>query len=445
MSSGTRQFGECNGIPQQSFINRYSSTDSNLSTTTTSSIFSKDMEDYNFRLKEVENYYLSNLLEDEYIDSFTKLNLSSSETQTAKSIYSQELHQQKVSQQQNQYNYEQQTNSTLNTAYSSLPATASLDQSSYYDSMNTYNRGSVYSSIPFVNVEYQKESNKKPLNFNTFVAPTSQQSSAAGNNHYVYQSSDNGSITPPQYPVSVLSTSNINVEQNNQLLSPVSIDSEVALAQKKLQEAQEFLRFLEQQKKVQESSRNTNNINQNQNQKHQHQNQHQHPVSVPAAPRSPKHARANPQRKLEINKINKSLYKTELCESFVTTGKCRYGNKCQFAHGLSELKLKDVTDNYRTKHCSSWIKYGYCKYGNRCLFKHGDDEDIKVYLAAGTLSNGNSQNDTLKKQEQTHGTKSFASASPTTLRSSSHLRSSKRVHHNNFANVKTIKKLNESW
>ncbi|OEJ90844.1 hypothetical protein AWRI3579_g318 [Hanseniaspora osmophila] len=100
MSSGTGQYGECNGIPQQSFVNNYSSSDSNLSTTTTSSIFSRNMEDYNLKLKEVENYYLSNLLEDEYIDSFTKLSLNPSETQTSNSIYSQELHQQQQAQQQ---------------------------------------------------------------------------------------------------------------------------------------------------------------------------------------------------------------------------------------------------------------------------------------------------------------------------------------------------------
>lgn len=439
MSSGTGQYGECNGIPQQSFVNNYSSSDSNLSTTTTSSIFSRNMEDYNLKLKEVENYYLSNLLEDEYIDSFTKLSLNPSETQTSNSIYSQELHQQQQAQQQQRqghahYNHGQTADPALRSAYTSLPSEAPLFQSNYYDSMNSYNKGSVYSSIPFVNVEYQRESNKKPLNFNTFEVAPLQKNPAAMDEHYVYQNSDNGSITPPQYPVSVSSASNINVEQNNnKLLSPVSIDNEVARAQKKLQEAQDFLKFLEQQKKVQQISQNTKSTT----------NHHQNQVS--AAPRSPKHARANPQRKIEINKINKSLYKTELCESFVTTGKCRYGNKCQFAHGLSELKLKDVTNNYRTKHCSSWIKYGYCKYGNRCLFKHGNDEDIKVYLAAGTLSNGGPQTDTLKTQEHTHATKNFASASPSVSLSSSSARSSNRVHHNNFANVKTIKKLNESW
>lgn len=80
--------------------------------------------------------------------------------------------------------------------------------------------------------------------------------------------------------------------------------------------------------------------------------------------------------------LNKELYKTELCESFTTKGHCKYGNKCQFAHGLQELKIKPRATNFRTKPCINWSKLGYCPYGKRCCFKHGDDQDIKVYTQA---------------------------------------------------------------
>ena len=33
-----------------------------------------------------------------------------------------------------------------------------------------------------------------------------------------------------------------------------------------------------------------------------------------------------------------SLYKTELCRSWSESLQCRYGSKCRFAHGLSELR-----------------------------------------------------------------------------------------------------------
>ncbi|QLL31956.1 hypothetical protein HG536_0C01240 [Torulaspora globosa] len=80
--------------------------------------------------------------------------------------------------------------------------------------------------------------------------------------------------------------------------------------------------------------------------------------------------------------LNKELYKTELCESFTTKGNCKYGNRCQFAHGLGELKFKQRSTNFRTKPCVNWTKLGYCPYGKRCCFKHGDDNDIKVYMKA---------------------------------------------------------------
>ncbi|CAI4342936.1 AQG_2a_G0010380.mRNA.1.CDS.1 [Saccharomyces cerevisiae] len=80
--------------------------------------------------------------------------------------------------------------------------------------------------------------------------------------------------------------------------------------------------------------------------------------------------------------VNKTLYKTELCESFTIKGYCKYGNKCQFAHGLNELKFKKKSNNYRTKPCINWSKLGYCPYGKRCCFKHGDDKDVEIYQNA---------------------------------------------------------------
>ena len=33
-----------------------------------------------------------------------------------------------------------------------------------------------------------------------------------------------------------------------------------------------------------------------------------------------------------------NLYKTQLCRNFMSTGKCKYGRVCQFAHGRKELE-----------------------------------------------------------------------------------------------------------
>ncbi|EDO14687.1 hypothetical protein Kpol_344p7 [Vanderwaltozyma polyspora DSM 70294] len=83
--------------------------------------------------------------------------------------------------------------------------------------------------------------------------------------------------------------------------------------------------------------------------------------------------------------LNKQLFKTELCKTFTTKGYCKYGNKCQFAHGLHEVKFKSRSNNYRTKPCINWTKLGYCPYGVRCCFKHGDDRDIELYKKAGHI------------------------------------------------------------
>lgn len=105
--------------------------------------------------------------------------------------------------------------------------------------------------------------------------------------------------------------------------------------------------------------------------------------SVTPATNNPSPAAAT--QPVSNEKVNRSLYKTELCESFTTKGYCKYGNKCQFAHGLQELKFKERNNKFRTKPCVNWSKTGYCRYGKRCCFKHGDDEDIQVYVQAATV------------------------------------------------------------
>lgn len=87
----------------------------------------------------------------------------------------------------------------------------------------------------------------------------------------------------------------------------------------------------------------------------------------------------------ETAPVNKQLYKTELCETFTTKGFCKYGTKCQFAHGFNELNMKERSNNFRTKPCINWDTLGYCPYGKRCCFKHGSNRDIELYVKAGIL------------------------------------------------------------
>eukprot|EP00899_Mesostigma_viride_P029424 jgi/Mesvir1/9667/Mv12152-RA.1 len=67
---------------------------------------------------------------------------------------------------------------------------------------------------------------------------------------------------------------------------------------------------------------------------------------------------------------NNQLYKTELCRSFSETGFCRYGAKCQFAHGGEELRPVARHPKYKTEVCRTFKMMGTCPYGTRCRFIH---------------------------------------------------------------------------
>src|SRR4051812_46740330 len=64
------------------------------------------------------------------------------------------------------------------------------------------------------------------------------------------------------------------------------------------------------------------------------------------------------------------LFKTELCRSYESTGACKYGAKCRFAHGQAELRPVARHPKYKTQHCKTFREQGHCPYGARCKFIH---------------------------------------------------------------------------
>ena len=77
---------------------------------------------------------------------------------------------------------------------------------------------------------------------------------------------------------------------------------------------------------------------------------------------------------LPTQKTNTSRYKTELCRPFQEYGACKYGEKCQFAHGKSELRAISRHPKYKTDLCRTYHSVGFCPYGPRCHFIHSLDE-----------------------------------------------------------------------
>ncbi|XP_017294586.1 mRNA decay activator protein ZFP36 [Kryptolebias marmoratus] len=72
-----------------------------------------------------------------------------------------------------------------------------------------------------------------------------------------------------------------------------------------------------------------------------------------------------------------SRYKTELCRSFTENGLCKYGGKCQFAHGPEELRDLSRHPKYKTEPCRTFHTIGFCPYGIRCHFIHNSEEEKK--------------------------------------------------------------------
>lgn len=83
----------------------------------------------------------------------------------------------------------------------------------------------------------------------------------------------------------------------------------------------------------------------------------------------------------ETEKKQKSLYKTELCRNWEETNHCRYGMKCQYAHGAADLREIDRHPKYKTQKCRTFHQTGACPYGSRCTFRHfnlpGDALEMK--------------------------------------------------------------------
>ncbi|XP_061684396.1 mRNA decay activator protein ZFP36L1-like [Syngnathoides biaculeatus] len=71
------------------------------------------------------------------------------------------------------------------------------------------------------------------------------------------------------------------------------------------------------------------------------------------------------------------VYKTELCRTFEESGVCKYGAKCQFAHGPDELRGLKRHPKYKTEPCRTFHSVGFCPYGGRCHFVHNGEESLR--------------------------------------------------------------------
>ncbi|KAH7533923.1 zinc finger CCCH domain-containing protein 14 isoform X2 [Ziziphus jujuba] len=83
---------------------------------------------------------------------------------------------------------------------------------------------------------------------------------------------------------------------------------------------------------------------------------------------------------LELEVYNQGMFKTELCNKWQETGTCPYGDHCQFAHGIKELRPIIRHPRYKTEVCRMVMGGDRCPYGHRCHFRHSLTEQERVQL-----------------------------------------------------------------
>lgn len=81
---------------------------------------------------------------------------------------------------------------------------------------------------------------------------------------------------------------------------------------------------------------------------------------------------------LELKVYNQGMTKTELCNKWQQTGACPYGDHCQFAHGIEELRPVIRHPRYKTEVCRMVLAGDPCPYGHRCHFRHALTEEEKL-------------------------------------------------------------------
>ncbi|MEN2496081.1 MAG: hypothetical protein MHMPM18_000647 [Marteilia pararefringens] len=80
-------------------------------------------------------------------------------------------------------------------------------------------------------------------------------------------------------------------------------------------------------------------------------------------------------------------FRTEICQPFITTGVCKYGERCMYAHSQDEVRIDQTTLNYKTKICINDFKFRNCTFGDKCAFIHRQDKEFADLNSKGNQNN----------------------------------------------------------
>lgn len=111
---------------------------------------------------------------------------------------------------------------------------------------------------------------------------------------------------------------------------------------------------------------------------------------------------------------NESKYKSELCSWFARFGRCKFGARCNFAHGEGELRSRTLMamdraggldkEIYRCHACLTFVSTGACPFGDRCGMLHdpriaGPDPYWLTHEELGSRSGPNTRVDRFCHQQ----------------------------------------------
>lgn len=92
------------------------------------------------------------------------------------------------------------------------------------------------------------------------------------------------------------------------------------------------------------------------------------------------------EQQLELEVYDQGMFKTELCNKWEQTGTCPYGDNCQFAHGIEELRPVVRHPRYKTEVCRMVLNGVTCPYGHRCHFRHSLTDEEQLTRAINSKS-----------------------------------------------------------
>lgn len=72
----------------------------------------------------------------------------------------------------------------------------------------------------------------------------------------------------------------------------------------------------------------------------------------------------------QIQKTRQNKIKSELCIEYINKGKCSFGDKCIFAHGLENILNKRKYPIKSKAECKAYNEIEFCPFGQNCNMTH---------------------------------------------------------------------------